>query len=143
MLDSSPLSLLCHPNPTAAGVIEINLWLQSLLAAGAEIFIPEIADYEVRRELLRAGKQKSLRRLGLLIGTLHYVPISTAHMNRAAELWAGARNRGIPTAPPEALDGDVILAAQAESTAAVVATANVTHLSRFVSAKHWRDITQP
>jgi len=56
-------------------------------------------------------------------------------MLRAAELWALARNRGTPTADPKELDGDVILAAQAEQVRAVVATDNVGHLSRFVQAK--------
>jgi len=62
-------------------------------------------------------------------------------MRRAAELWAQARNRGTPTAPPEALDADVILAAQAERAGAIVATENVGHLARYVTARHWRDIT--
>jgi predicted nucleic acid-binding protein len=71
---------------------------------------------------------------------LDYLPLDTSMMRRAAELWARARNMGLPTAPPEALDGDVILAAQAERVAAVVATTNVGHLARFVSADHWRNI---
>jgi hypothetical protein len=62
-------------------------------------------------------------------------------MRRAAEFWAQARNLGIPTAPPEALDADVILAAQAARVGAIVATENVGHLARFVTALHWRAIT--
>ena len=121
-------------------VVEINLWLDGRLAAGEEVFVAEIADYEARRELLRAGKGNSVRRLDALIPTLTYLPLSTQMMRRAAELWALARNQGLPTAPPEALDADVILAAQAESVGALVATENVGHLSRFVSARHWRNI---
>lgn len=34
----------------------------------------------------------------------------------------------------------LILTAQAESVGAVVATENVGHLARFITAKHWRDI---
>jgi predicted nucleic acid-binding protein len=140
-LDATPLSLLCHPDPRIPVVAEINLWLEARLLAGVVVYVPEITDYEVRRELIRAGKRKSLRKLDDLIHQAAYLPLDTATMRRAAELWAQARNRGTPTAPPEALDADVILAAQAERAGAIVATENVGHLARFVTARHWRDIT--
>jgi predicted nucleic acid-binding protein len=139
VLDSSPLSLLCQRS-TARGVPEIRAWLTSQTSVGKEVYVAEIADYEVRRELLRAGKAISIRRLERLIAELRYLPINTTTMRRAAEFWAQARNLGTPTAPPEALDADVILAAQAESVGAMVATENVGHLARFVTAKPWRDI---
>jgi len=122
-------------------VAEINLWLEARLLAGAVVYVPEITDYEVRCELIRAGKRKSVRKLDALIRQAAYLPLDTATMRRAAELWAQARNRGTPTAPPEALDADVILAAQAEKAGAIVATENVGHLARSVTARHWRDIT--
>ena len=61
-------------------------------------------------------------------------------MMRAAELWAAARRAGLPTAGPDALDGDCILAAQAllsvgPSDTVTVASDNVAHLSRFVDAR--------
>lgn len=63
----------------------------------------------------------------------------------AAELWAEARKTGQPTADPKALDGDVILSAQArllcgEATEVIVATTNVAHLSRFITALDWQTI---
>jgi len=66
-------------------------------------------------------------------------------MLRAAELWAAARRAGRPTAPPEALDGDCLLAAQALLAAGsgdvvTVATDNVGHLARFVDARLWETI---
>jgi len=61
-------------------------------------------------------------------------------MRKAAEFWAMARQRGRATAPFDALDGDVILAAQAQEEGALVATESVSHLSLFVEAKHWREI---
>ena len=61
-------------------------------------------------------------------------------MLRAAELWADARRRGKPTADPKELDADVILAAQAIEAGAIVATENVGHLSRYVTARHWSAI---
>lgn len=104
---------------------------------------PEIVDYEVRRELLRAGKVAGIRKLDLLKAQLIYLPITTEAMLKAAELWAEARKRGRPTADPNALDGDVILAAQAalvteEGNEVIIATTNIGHLSQFVDAREWQ-----
>ena len=88
---------------------------------------------------VRAKKLLGIARLDLVKATLDYSPLTTDAMIRAAEFWAVSRNLGLPTAPPEALDGDCILAAQA-SVAAVpnvrvtVATDNIAHLNRFVVA---------
>lgn len=48
----------------------------------------------------------------------------------------------MPTADPRALDGDVILAAQAslllsQGDEVVVATTNVGHLAQFIDAREW------
>jgi predicted nucleic acid-binding protein len=112
--------------------------MESLVVQGAQVWVPEIADYEVRRELLRADKTRGLARLDLLKNSLGYLPLTTPIMLQAAELWAQARRSGIPTADPKALDCDVILAAQALAVQGMVATENVGHLPRFVEAKHWR-----
>jgi len=69
----------------------------------------------------------------------------TSVMIRAAELWAEVRQIGQATADPKALDGDVILAAQAQLQAeqgyrVIVATTNVKHISRFIDARLWNDI---
>ncbi len=134
VLDTGPLGKISHPRPNR----EIAHWLEGLLRQGVTIYIPEIADYEVRRELIRAGLHESIRRLDGLKRVLNYLPINSDVMLKAAELWAWARNRGIPTADPKALDADVILAAQALQIPALVATENVDHLSLFVDAKDWR-----
>jgi hypothetical protein len=85
-----------------------------------------------------------LARLDDLGQALGYVALSTPMMRRAAQFWADARNAGLPTAADHALDGDVILAAQVVVSAGdevpVVATTNVKHLDRFVTARLWRDI---
>jgi hypothetical protein len=65
-------------------------------------------------------------------------------MRRAAAFWAQARQSGRPTAPDLALDADAILAGQAAALPAedvVIATTNVGHLSRFVTAAPWHTIT--
>jgi predicted nucleic acid-binding protein len=111
------------------------------LDEGGEVIIPEIADYEVRRNLLLTGLTPSVARLDQLKRFLTYLPLTTDTMMKAAALWAEARKTGQPTADPKELDADVILAAQALAAGAIVATENVGHLARFVEARHWRDIT--
>ncbi|MBW4549639.1 MAG: nucleic acid-binding protein [Aphanocapsa sp. GSE-SYN-MK-11-07L] len=144
LLDSGPLGMVTNPKAISIP-LDCQLWLKSLLRRGERVAIPEIADYEVRRELLRAGLLKSLRRLDNLKQTLDYVPIQTDTMLLAAELWAEARRTGQPTADAKALDGDVILSAQArllenEATEVIVATTNVAHLARFITALAWQSI---
>ncbi len=144
-LDAGPLAMVTH----RGGVDEADAcksWLSTLLAQENRIVVPEIADYETRRELLRAGKIHSVARLDALEATLEYLPLTTEAMRRAALFWAQLRQQGRPTADPKALDADVILAAQAltmglrRSAEVVVATTNVGHLSRLVSAALWQDI---
>jgi predicted nucleic acid-binding protein len=145
LLDSGPLGMAAHPK--AEGITrDCQRWLNTLLRQGERIAIPEIADYEVRRELIRAGLTRSVRRLDQLLETLEYIPIDTATMRRASELWAEVRRSGQPTADPKALDGDVILAAQAilsntDGTEVIIATTNVAHLSRFTVSLDWRSIS--
>jgi predicted nucleic acid-binding protein len=119
-------------------------WLQSLADCGERIIVPEIADYEVRRELLRAKKTRGLAKLDQMAILFEYLPITTAAMRQAASFWAQARQQGLPTAADVALDADVILAAQSATLGvphAVIATTNVGHLSRLVAAETWTKIT--
>jgi predicted nucleic acid-binding protein len=143
-LDSGPLGLISNPRPLVQ-VLASNEWLQGLTEAGVRIVIPEIADYEVRRELLRAGRVRGLARLETLLAVYEYVPLTTSAMRQAAEYWAQARRQGRPTAADQAIDGDMILAAQVRTwelplDEVVVATTNVRHLARFVPAAEWSTI---
>jgi predicted nucleic acid-binding protein len=120
-------------------------WLSQLEAQGDRVALPEIADYELRRDLIRAGKTRGIQQLDQLKTTILYFPITTEVILKAAELWAQARNQGYPTASPDAIDGDVILAAQAmilrsQGYDTIIATTNVGHLSRFTIAKTWQEI---
>lgn len=141
VLDTGPLGLLTNPNH-AAGPVACRRWLAALQAAGRRVILPEIADYEIRRELMRANLRRALRLLDDLNQRLEYLPITSLAMRLAADLWAQARNAGMPTAGAGSLDGDVILAAQATAlnVAVVVATGNPAHLSRFVPAELWSSI---
>src|SRR6476469_7385502 len=143
ILDSGPLGMVTNPKASSAEIQECKVWLNSLMRRGEIIILPEIADYEVRRELIRAGKLAGIQRLDELKLQLTYRPLTTEVMLLAAQLWAQARMRGRPTAEANALDGDVILAAQAileasEGNEVVIATTNVGHLSQFVDAPEWR-----
>jgi predicted nucleic acid-binding protein len=107
--------------------------------------LPEIADYEIRRELIRVNKTQGLERLDTLKSRAEYVPLTTETMLLAAEFWAAARQRGRPTADDRALDGDMFLAAQAVLLGrggddCVIATTNVRHLSLFADAREWMTI---
>ncbi|MFO0843190.1 MAG: nucleic acid-binding protein [Gemmataceae bacterium] len=141
VLDAGPLGLLTNPNhspqPTAC-----RAWLAALVSAGRRVGVPEITDYEVRRELIRIQSHHALANLNAYGARLEYLPLTTAAMRLAAALWAQARQGGYQTAPDHSLDGDVILAAQALSlgTPVVVATGNPGHLSRFVPAELWTNI---
>jgi predicted nucleic acid-binding protein len=141
LLDAGPLGLLAHPrNPPPAAAC--RQWLTDLLSASRRVIVPEITDYEVRRELLRIGSKNGLINLDQLAAQLEYLPLTTTAMRKAAELWAQARTTGQPTAPDPALDCDVVLAAQALTLdpTAIVATGNPAHLSRFVTAELWQNI---
>ena len=142
VLDSSPLGLISNPKPNSLASI-CQAWVTALEVAGHRIIVPEIVDYEIRRELIRAGKTRSLLQLDFVISRFEYLPLTTIAMKLAAELWATARHGGIQTASNISLDIDVILAAQTLSLndpAVVIATENVNHLSRFTSAEDWRSI---
>jgi toxin FitB len=143
LLDAGPLGMVTHPRKNP----DIKIWLQDLLRFNALVRIPEIVDYEVRRELLRSHKAQGINRLDALQSIAEYIPINTDIMRKAADLWAIARNQGYPTADLKALDGDVILAATAiilseqDGDEVIIATSNVRHIGRFISAKVWNEIT--
>ena len=136
ILDTGPLGKIAHPRPNQ----EVADWLRRVLASGDLVIIPEIADYELRRNMLLEGMESSLKRLDKLKDRLLYMPLTTSIMIKAAEFWAAARKQGRPRGAPDALDGDAILWAQAHEAGAVIATENVGHFSWFPEAKHWREI---
>jgi hypothetical protein len=65
----------------------------------------------------------------------------------AAEFWASLRQAGVPTASPDALDADAILAGQAAllgqpGDTVTIATTNRAHLNRFpgIDARIWDQV---
>ena len=145
LLDAGVLGRLCHTSERQYLPIARRLW-QFLDAAPEvrKVFIPEVADYEVRRKLLHLiAKGQSLpemiNRLNSASEDFTYLPLDTVTMQLAAELWADARLKGLPTAIEASLDADVILAAQAKQVGGTVVTTNRKHLSRFVPTIEWTE----
>ena len=140
MLDSGPLGWALRTGTSAnAGFRE---WLSWQLQNNRRIYIPEIADYEVRRNLILERLTESLDRLDALKNVLHYAPLTTSVMKEAARMWANMRRKGQPAADRHALDGDVILAAQALAHGAVIITTNLKHLDRIAPAMTWEQLRQ-
>jgi len=104
------------------------------------------------RELIRFRAVGSLRRLEQYLDPssgLRHLTLTTDAMIKAAEFWAFLRQRGIPTASPDALDADAILAGQAalagqRGDTIAIATTNLAHLNRFpgIDARTWDQVRQ-
>lgn len=149
LLDSGPLGLIVGP-PGRPHVARCLTWLKAISSTGTTIIIPEIAHYEVRRELIRIRSVGSLRRLDYALDLksgLKHLTLTTEAMIKAAEFWAFLRRAGIPTASPEALDADAILAGQTALVGqpgdeVIVATTNLAHLVRFpaIDARIWDQV---
>lgn len=141
ILDTGPLGVLSHPKDPPP-VHACRNWAAALKRAGRRVIVPEIGDYELRRELLRRASRRSLAILDALTVQYECLPLTTAAIRLAAEFWAQARRGGYPSASDADLDGDVIIAAQAATLGGpvIVATGNVGHLARFVPADIWQNI---
>lgn len=142
-IDTCVLSVLCNQRHPDHG--DARIWLQKRASVpGVEVYVPAIADYELRRGLLHAKLRdnktrcRGIEHLDSLCSTLRFLPIDNAALRRAADLWADARHRGKPTASAQSLDADVILAAQALIIGATVVTDNQKHLSRYCAVEDWK-----
>lgn len=142
-IDAGVLGIMCHGrHPEHAALMR---WLGAIVSAASnEIYIAAISDYELRRKLVHLAMRDgvattdSLRRLDSLQGPCTFLPLTDATLRHAADLWATARHTGQPTAAPDRLDADVILAAQALNVGASVVTDNARHLSRYCTVIDWR-----
>ena len=146
-LDTGPLGILTNPKHPPETVAAIE-WAIRMMLAGHRFIVPAIADYEVRRELERAGKSNGLAALDAWNAAYpnRYLPLSDTALRLGATLWARARNAGTATADPKELDADVLIAAQAITMGLppsdyVIATMNVGHLTLFAPAALWMNIT--
>lgn len=143
-LDSGILSLLAHPKG-GERARAARAWARRLTEGDVRLFMAEVIDYEVRRELKRVGAAASLRALDDLRATLDFAPMTTPAFLLASTLWAEARRRGLATCDPKRIDGDVILAAQALTAAGpdrevAVASGNAKHFAQFLAVADWTEM---
>lgn len=108
LLDTSVLGIVTNPKASPP-VVACRQWMEALINGGARLIVPEIADYELRRELLRAGKAPGLTLLDSLIAQVEYLPLTTTAMRQAAAFWAQARQIGQSTAGDKTIDCEVVM----------------------------------
>lgn len=151
LLDSKPLGMVTAPRASDA-TNECNQWLDGLLERNVKVRVPEIIDYELRRKYIHRDNLKSIRFLDLLASNIGYLKVDTETFLKAAALWGSLRKIGQGTAPPDRLDVDCILAAQAIQAAEAgeevrIATIDISDLIRYdtenVKALTWKDIKPP
>ena len=90
LLDTAVLGQVCHPRKHA----DVRIWMARAVPEH-DVLISEVADYELRRELLRIESNHSLARLDELTRELNYIPVATA-------TWRAAANAGVPYPCPSA-----------------------------------------
>ena len=139
--DSGPLGQLAHPDNTRYP--DLLRWLAEHRIAGTRFVFPEIADFEVRRNLILERRRRSLRRLNDVLSLGHYLPITTSAMRLAAVLWAHQRRAGRSVGDPKELNADVIVAAQSLQAQAVLITDNPRHFPPRLATAHWSAIKMP
>jgi predicted nucleic acid-binding protein len=133
LLDTSVLGRVCHPRKH----LDVRAWFVRALV-DHEMLLSEIADFELRRELLRIDSKRSLQRLDELTREIQYVPMTTATWRAAAKLWAEQRRAGRPTG--DGLDADLLIATQAREEAAAVVTLNEKHFTGIVDVFTWSTV---
>jgi hypothetical protein len=90
LLDNGPLVLMVRA-PGKPQVQRFLAWLNAVMTNGAVVVIPEIAHYEVRRELIRIRAVGSLQRLEYALDPssgFDHLTLTTDAVVKAAELRA-------------------------------------------------------
>ncbi|MBD1912873.1 MULTISPECIES: nucleic acid-binding protein [unclassified Leptolyngbya] len=145
---------MSNPNPDSPKTKECKQWFEARQDESFLFGIPEICDYECRREYFQNRSIVSIQRLDKLTqrtDRLVYWRLTTGIVHKAAQLWGEARNKGIVLADKKSLDGDVLLIATAinivEETEekVIIATTDESDLSNFNNRRlvslSWEKIT--
>ena len=135
ILDTAIVGRLCHPRKHR----DVRAWFLRVVREHDPL-LSEVADYELRRELVRIGAVHGLSRLDELAREIRYLPVTTDTWRAAAHLWAFMRRTGRATAAGSALDADMLIAAQARAEGAVVVTPNTKHFEVLTAALDAADV---
>ena len=133
LLDTNLVSEICHTRRR----LPVQTWYPRM-AARCDLGFSVVADYELRRELVRSRSLQSLARLDALAQEIPRVPLTDAMWRRAADVWADQVARG--ALPGPGISGDTLIAAQALETRAIVVTKNLKHFEGIVFAMDWTDL---
>ncbi|MFB2835611.1 nuclease [Floridanema evergladense] len=147
ILDTGILGLLTNPKCSKAQLRCKNWFRKITENKQIEITTSEICDYELRRELIRCKKHEGLKRLNEFRDTFGCLEVTRDVLDKAAQLWAWARETNQATAHDESIDADVILSAQSiilsseYNKSSIIATTNTKHLDRYTPSLHWEEAT--
>jgi len=105
ILDTFPTSSAGkRPGPTTTLLDQCRIWIDACETAGHRILIPSIAYYEALRELeMRRAASQIARLKTFCLETKRFIPLTTDHLETAAQLWGQVRRAGQPTAIPRRL----------------------------------------
>jgi predicted nucleic acid-binding protein len=146
LLDSGPLSKYSNPKSGKNNDL-CKQRVNDLLAKGVEVKVPEVADYELRRQLklnkLLTQNTKGLERLDAVIRALGLVTLTSRAIDMATDLWAAVRKKQGKS--DEGIDADVLIAAQAileaeHGDSVKVATTNKKHFDGIVPFLDWTNL---
>jgi predicted nucleic acid-binding protein len=101
VLDTGVLGLLAHTSKKSEPR-KCKEWMQTLLRQEVSLYVPEIADYELRRELLRMDLTRSIARLDALkaiIGYLRRAIVSAISTVRARLVFVGPKMGPVSSMP--------------------------------------------
>jgi len=139
VIDSGLLGEIIKRHPSA----DVTRWIEFMVENEIVLRIPEIIDYEIRRELIlqdlkgNSEARKSLSKLNRYRQTNRLIPLEPSiTFTDACELWANLRFNSQPTADIKNIDVDVILVTQALSIKKdfdeiIIVTGNLSDLRRF------------
>ncbi|MCU0546946.1 MAG: hypothetical protein MUE44_33095 [Oscillatoriaceae cyanobacterium Prado104] len=155
ILDTNILALLVAPideklsedEKLAKESYQCTEWFYKLLSKGAYVTSSDLCDYEIRRKLISINS-KSVRELDELRNLIEFQKVTIAVLEKAAELWAEARNMSQSNKVPENIDIDCILQAhwcllkeEHPSRKIVIATKNIKDFQRATECSIWQNIT--